>query len=410
MALEYAKQPWQTLYVAYELFAMVILLPVWSVMYMFTRPRPTWSWTHAMIVAYIRRSTLFAYKVDMRMFMGSPDYRAIPSTTKYNVEAAWIDGVQPHLITAEFTILASVACTTPIRIPGYWYARDGTAPKPNKPVARTNQKKVLLYFHGGAFTFLSAHPKDPYAIPLFRVEYRLSSTHPLPEQHPFPAAILDALAGYIHLVEVVGYDPSNIIVAGDSAGGNLALALVRYLVENQRGSASTNIIPGLPVPPGHLLLLYPWPDLSNSHAETHMALTQPGVKHGLARSAYANDMDVVSDFFVGRGYPSYSVLAYVGPFGLGMASSNRYISPASLSPLVQARFSRFPRTLIVAGGVDRFLDQAHTLRDKMMRDMPREGQVTYYEETDGVHGFLTMPTSPGYRAAYDAIRDWLTSD
>ncbi|KAL4062095.1 Alpha/Beta hydrolase protein [Scleroderma yunnanense] len=424
MVLRCAKQPWLTLYFACEVFIIIfILLPVWSVTYLFTRPRPTWSWSHAMIIAPSRRLARLISKIDICTLMGSPDYRAIPSTTGHNVEGVWIDGIPPYVITTELAIFASVARAMPIRIPGYWYARDGIAPQPIAPVPTTDQKKVFLYLHGGAYTLMSAHPRELYVRSLSRsfvhltadaphllaVEYRLSSTRPFPERHPFPTALLDALAGYIHLVDVMGYDPSNIILAGDSAGGNLALALVRYLVENQ-GISGADMSPALPAPPGHLLLVYPWTDLSNSHAETNMTLIPPDVHPGVSRSAYTNDIDILADFFVGKGYPSYSVLAYVGPFGLGMALNNRYVSPASLSPVVKARFSGFPRTFIVNGGADRLFDQICTLRDRMMRDMPGEGQVTYYEEKDGVHGFLAMPSHPGGCAALNAIRGWLTRD
>jgi len=353
----------------------------------------------------------------MRPLMQCPDCRAIPPTTGYNAEGVWINGVPPHLIIAELAIFASVAHITPIRIPGYWYGRDGTAPKPIIPVSHSGQK-VFLYLHGGAYTLLSAHPSSPFtpficrnlvqltadAPHLLAVEYRLSSTHPLPEQHPFPAALLDALAGYIHLVDVMGYDPSNIIVAGDSAGGNLALALTRYLVEN-KGRAGTDT-PTLPAPPGHLLLISPRTDLSNSHADTHLMFNPPGANRELT-SAYSNDMDVIGDNLGGKGYPSYPSLAYVGPFGLGMALTNRYISPASLHRGLHISFMGFPRTLIVAGGAERYLDQICTLRDRMMRD---EGQVTYYEEPDGIHDFIGFPSHPGCRAALDAIGDWLARD
>ena len=268
---------------------------------------------------------------------------------------------------------------------------------------------------------MSAHPSSPFtpfiyrslvqltadAPHLFAVEYRLSSTHPLPEQHPFPAALLDALAGYIHLVNVMGYDPSDIIVAGDSAGGNLALALTRYLVENE-GRAGTDSSP-LPAPPGHLLLISPLTDLSNSHTDTHLMFSPPGGNRELARSAYSNDMDIIDNDLGGKGAPSYPSLAYVGPFGLGMALTNRYISPASLHRSLHVSFMGFPRTFIVAGGAERFLDQICTLRDRMMRDMG-EGQVTYYEEPDGIHDFIGYTSHPGCRAVLDAIGDWLSRD
>jgi len=64
-------------------------------------------------------------------------------------------------------------------------------------------------------------------------EYRLASTKPLPNAHPFPTQLLDALAGYNYLVNVGGFEPKNIIVAGNSAGSNLAHALTQYLVEHQ---------------------------------------------------------------------------------------------------------------------------------------------------------------------------------
>ena len=98
-------------------------------------------------------------------------------------------------------------------------------------------EKVFLYFHGGGYVLLSAHPQAlssniprslleltdtvPRAL---AIEYHLSSTHPLPDCNSFPAALLDASSGYNNLVNVVGYDPCNVIVVGDSASGNLALA------------------------------------------------------------------------------------------------------------------------------------------------------------------------------------------
>ena len=343
------------------------------------------------------------------------DYRSILPTTGYNAEGVWIDGVSPHLITAELAIFASVAHVTPIRIPGYWYANDGTDPIPTA-VHNSGQQRVILYLHGGAYTILSAHPKDRLLgslypglvqltadVPhLLAVEYRLSSTN----SHPFPTALLDALAGYIYLIDVMKYDPSSIIVAGESAGGNLALALTRYLVENQAGSQKDEL-PSLPSPPSNLLLISPWADLSNSHAELYMSLIPPGANRGLEGSVYTNNKDVIDESFVGKWFPSYRLLAFTGPFGHGMALHNRYMSPASLSPFVQARFNGFPRTLIVAGGAERFLDQIITLRDRMMKDMGEPGQVMYHEGADGVHAFIIYPSQPGRPAALKAIQDWL---
>jgi acetyl esterase/lipase len=118
---------------------------------------------------------------------------------------------------------------------------------------------------------------------VFSIEYRLSKHIPGDElSYPFPAALSDALAGYVYLTGTVGFSPENIIIEGDSAGGNLALALMRYLVEN------AGLITGLPPPPMALLLLSPWVDPSDT------AVT-PGSR------ANANK---ASDYIVHRRVPS----------------------------------------------------------------------------------------------------------
>src|SRR5258707_5086262 len=96
-------------------------------------------------------------------------------------------------------------------------------------------------------------------IRVLSLEYRLASTKPLPDAHPFPTQLLDALAGYNYLVNMAGFEPKNIIVAGDSAGGNLAHALTQYLVEHQ-----DSVDVPIPNPPGALLLIYPSVDLSDN--------------------------------------------------------------------------------------------------------------------------------------------------
>ena len=117
-------------------------------------------------------------------------------------------------------------------------------------------------------------------------------------------------------------------------------------------------------------------------------------------------MDLLGEHLVGREYPPYNVLAYVGLFGLGMALHNQYISPALLYQAAQAPFTRFPHMLITSGGAERFLDQMCMLQDKMMKDMD-ERLVTYYEEPDGIHDFIGYPSHPGYCTVQDVIRNWL---
>jgi acetyl esterase/lipase len=110
---------------------------------------------------------------------------------------------------------------------------------------------VLLYLHGGGYVLGSARSYRATTSGLavgtgVRVlvpDYRLAP------EHPYPAALEDALAVWRWL-RSSGVEASRVVVAGDSAGGGLTLALLRALVEA-----------GEPLPAG-AVLLSPWVDLS----------------------------------------------------------------------------------------------------------------------------------------------------
>ncbi len=91
------------------------------------------------------------------------------------------------------------------------------------------EQGTLLYLHGGAYIFGSATTHSRFAAKLaedntltaYSVDYRLAP------EHPFPAAIDDALTAYQALL---GRGLRDIILAGDSAGGGLALALLHAIL------------------------------------------------------------------------------------------------------------------------------------------------------------------------------------
>lgn len=121
--------------------------------------------------------------------------------------------------------------------------------------AHRADQAVALYLHGGGYVFgsprthrnLVSRLSHVTSLPVLALDYRL------PPVAPLPAPIEDALAAYRHLLDE-GHAPERIVVAGDSAGGNLALALALHAVEA-----------GLPAPAG-LVLLSPWNDLTMSGA------------------------------------------------------------------------------------------------------------------------------------------------
>lgn len=112
---------------------------------------------------------------------------------------------------------------------------------------------VLLYLHGGAFVLgscdshrhLASHIARAAGVAALLPEYRLAP------EHPFPAALEDAVRAYSQLIDD-GTAPEAIVVAGDSAGGGLTMALLLALRER-----------GLPQP-ALGCLLSPWLDLSAS--------------------------------------------------------------------------------------------------------------------------------------------------
>jgi cation diffusion facilitator CzcD-associated flavoprotein CzcO/acetyl esterase/lipase len=118
-----------------------------------------------------------------------------------------------------------------------------------------NESRAILYLHGGAYVGgsirthrgLGAQIALAGGVPVHLLEYRLAP------EHPHPAAVEDALTGYRALVDS-GLDPESIVVAGDSAGAGLAMALATRLRD-----AGDSL-------PAGLVLLNGWFDLTNSGA------------------------------------------------------------------------------------------------------------------------------------------------
>ncbi|KAG8525966.1 uncharacterized protein KY384_000728 [Bacidia gigantensis] len=98
---------------------------------------------------------------------------------------------------------------------------------------------TILYFHGGAFIMMdpASHRNPVSHLSHLTGGRALNIRYRLAPQHPFPAALLDCFIAYLSLL----YPPpssfhstvpsSQIILAGDSAGGNLALALTQLLLQ-----------------------------------------------------------------------------------------------------------------------------------------------------------------------------------
>jgi acetyl esterase/lipase len=121
--------------------------------------------------------------------------------------------------------------------------------------AHGDDRAVALYLHGGGYVFgsprthrnLVSRMSHVTGLPVLALDYRL------PPVATLPAPIEDALAAYRHLLDE-GHAPERIVVAGDSAGGHLALTLALHAAETS-----------LPTPAA-LILLSPWTDLGMTGA------------------------------------------------------------------------------------------------------------------------------------------------
>jgi acetyl esterase/lipase len=145
-------------------------------------------------------------------------------------------------------------------VPGFWSGGPGEG--------------LLLYLHGGGYVIGDAFSYRPLWSALARasgarglaIDYRLAP------EHPFPAAVEDAVKAYRWLLEQ-GQAPDRIVLAGDSAGGGLAVAALAQAR-----------LQGLPMPAG-VFAISPWTDLAcaggsiRTKAEEDPSLTLDGLKN-----------------------------------------------------------------------------------------------------------------------------------
>lgn len=154
---------------------------------------------------------------------------------------------------------ASFAAATCGGVPGEWVRARG----------HEQSSLKLLYLHGGGYTTgspathraLTGHLAAHCGARIFAADYRLAP------EHPFPAAVDDAVAAWRGLLDG-GAKADRIAIAGDSAGGGLALATALRLRElgepmpramvlfSPWVDLSLDQLP--PAPPGEVMLTLPW--------------------------------------------------------------------------------------------------------------------------------------------------------
>lgn len=223
-------------------------------------------------------------------------------------------------------------------VPGHWFI----------PRAGFRPDRTVLYLHGGGYAFYVRHHANLISAVaraararLFALDYRLAP------EHPYPAQIEDALTAYQGLL-ANGILPENILLSGDSSGGNLSIVLLLHMREF-----------GLPLPRA-VVLICPWVD---------MADTRPSLGENI-------DFDWIA---------THNVYSFVEWYLQGHDPLDPLISP------VNADLSGLPPIYVQAGG-------AEILRD----------QVVAFVETARQHGVdISLDIFPGMNHIFQAFGDLL---
>jgi acetyl esterase len=238
----------------------------------------------------------------------------------------------------------------PIRV----YTPEGDGPFP-----------ICIYFHGGGFTIGSIETHDPVTrrlaseagVIVVSVDYRLAP------EHPFPAAVEDAIAAFRWACKhaaALGALPDKVAVGGDSAGGNLAAVVCQQTVA--AGDAA----------PYAQILLYPPTDRTRTWAS----------------------IELLGDgYFLTRADIDWYHLQYTG-------STVAQPDPAK-NPLCAKDFTGLAPALIVTAGFDPLRDEGEAYADALRQaDVP-----VVRKRFDGLlHGFASMATiSPACDAAVSEI-------
>jgi acetyl esterase/lipase len=244
MAPVWSYQPLKAFY----LIATVATTPPWLILYALrcvARPlRPVRAWSVSACISFYVARILLRTIGATRFKTGL--IRSSGSAPKENF--VLIEPAKSEV----YKSLPQDPAVQPVPLGSLWF------PGPPPPTPDPDET-MFLHLPGGAFVmsfppvklgtdiFKTMTDALPGAHRMLLAQYRLAHD----SSSRFPAALQDAVTAYTYLLEQ-GISPKNIVICGDSAGGNLVLALARHL---SSGAA------GLPMPRG-ALIWSPWVDMS----------------------------------------------------------------------------------------------------------------------------------------------------
>ena len=224
----------------------------------------------------------------------------------------------------------------------------------------SGHNNVILQLHGGAYLigFLDMYRKFAYrylrisqGASILSVDYRIAP------EYKYPDALDDAMSAWRWLLDN-GYHAQNIIVAGDSAGGNLALALTLKLLESRMDT------------PIALVLMSPWADMTGMGLSRTMNFRKDPMFGKRAGDEGANDKRKPGN-----------------PYADTADLSDIHLSP------IYADFTNFPQMLIQVGEWEMLFDDAQTLANKAW-DAGVDAELMVYPGMFHVfQAFMSLPES-----------------
>ncbi|MCJ1249399.1 hypothetical protein MMC30_006622 [Trapelia coarctata] len=334
------RQPGTALWVLLALVSTSIRLPIWLLYFIpkSLRPHPNWTYRQAMLNAIIKQ--FLYHNASMRI--------QAPVSLEPGKEKRQFVVMQPAKDDSYQGVIKD-AEIKPTAVGGTWYPslyREGDP-----------AQRIVLHYHGGAYVMGTGRKEDAgYAAKLlvkhvadkaFFPQYRLSSG----PGGRFPAALQDAVTSYQYLLDL-GIPASSIVVSGDSAGGNLVIAFLRYLADHK----------GLMLGPAAALLWSPWVNLDKCKEDGYVETIRN----------FATDY-LTSPFVL------WGATTFIPDF---MSAEDTYISPYN------APFATETPLWIQTCGLEVLRDEDEHFAE-VMRGV-QGNKVEFHEEPDASHDILLL--------------------
>ncbi|KAG6907802.1 hypothetical protein DXG01_007341 [Tephrocybe rancida] len=416
--LPYARQPLKTFYVVQRVFTTLMMVPYWAICYSILpktyRPRKSWSIRQIINVNFTRRIYKITEVAGVTWGTRDPQVEPLAGSLKETrfEWAAPLPGTLRSGVLLGDTPFTRVGC--------YVWSKE--------PPTKVGAYKDADEWDSGEWKLTDVSSLDEVMSEIYSIEYRLL-------QHAsFPAQLQDAATVYAHVIK--RYQNSDIgrckiVLIGDSSGGNLVLALTRWV--RDEGS--------LPMPDG-LLLLSPSCDVSHALPETVSSyiprpnaetdyLTDTPEPRALLQRTFLGFHSSCSDQAEEERLMLIADSEYVSPcsprvlqewshpicpagcdavpYEILRASAKRNLkeSPYRTSSKFQKLFENFPRTLVVVGDAERLVREVRCLLEAMHRDGV---DVSAEWVEDAVHDVLIIGEgwwdAKVIQKAWQAIGDW----